>query len=77
MLSEEVFNKKVKRIYSLDNFILRYNYGEQMKFPEDLEKKFHKNLVFKITEYAALIFQNLRLRQGIQVGYFQLKEDNE
>ena len=65
MLSEEVFNKKVKRIYSLDNFILRYNYDEQMKFPEDLEKNFHKNLVFKITEYAALIFQNLRLRQGM------------
>jgi hypothetical protein len=62
-LSEEVFNKKVKRVYSLDNLVRKYNHDGLHHFPPDLEKNFQKNLVFKITEYSTLIFQNLRLRQ--------------
>eukprot|EP00347_Sterkiella_histriomuscorum_P011805 403371031 len=71
LLSEEVFNKKVKRVYSLDSFNQKYNYNEQFTFPPDLEKNFQKNLAFKITEYSTLIFQNLRLRQKMSQDMFR------
>jgi hypothetical protein len=36
-----------------------------------LEKNFQKNLIFKITEYSTLIFQNLRLRQKMSQDLFR------
>ena len=71
MLSEEVFNKKVKRVYSLETLYNKYNREGNLNFPADLEKNFNKTLVFKITEYATLIFQNLRLRQGLGQDMFR------
>lgn len=64
-MSEEVFNKKLTRIFSLDSLAKKFPSEENPahSFPADLEKNFQKNLVFKITEYSTLIFQNLRLRQ--------------
>lgn len=56
LLSEEVFNKKVKRVYSLENLQQKYNFEGKFVFPPDLEKNFNKSLVFKITEYSTLIF---------------------
>jgi len=65
-MSEEVFNKKVSKVMSLESLQRRFPKdqisGENYQFPPELEKNFQKNLVFKITEYSALIFQNLRLR---------------
>ena len=63
-MSEEVFNKKLTRIFSLDSLAKKFPSEENPahSFPADLEKNFQKNLVFKITEYSTLIFQNLRLR---------------
>ena len=64
-MSEEVFNKKVSRIFSLQSLTDRYPQADNpvYAFPVDLQKHLQKNLVFKITEYSTLIFQNLRLRQ--------------
>jgi hypothetical protein len=60
-MSEEVFNKKVSKVMSIDTLHKRFPatgpYGNpSYVFPPELEKNFQKNLVFKITEYSALIF---------------------
>jgi hypothetical protein len=39
--------------------------------PPDLEKNIQKGLMFKITEYSTLIFQNLRLRQRMSQDMFR------
>ena len=56
LLSEEVFNKKVSRVYTMENLEKRYSHVGGYCFPCDLEKHFQKNLQFKITEYSTLIF---------------------
>lgn len=62
LLRQEVFGKKIKRLYSLKFLMEKYNSDRSYEFPWDLERNFQKDTMFKITEYASLIFQNLRLR---------------
>jgi hypothetical protein len=56
LASDELVNKKIKKIYTLEDLHKKYNSDGQYSFPPDLEKNFQKNLTFEITEYATLIF---------------------
>jgi 1-phosphatidylinositol-4-phosphate 5-kinase len=49
----------------------RYNADKKFTFPPDLEKNISKNLTFEITEYATLIFQNLRSLYSLDQEMFR------
>jgi hypothetical protein len=60
MVSDEIVHRRIKKMYRLEDVMQRYNADKKYSFPQDLEKNIQKNLTFEITEYATLIFQNLR-----------------
>mmetsp|Transcript_21103 Transcript_21103/g.20275 ORF Transcript_21103/g.20275 Transcript_21103/m.20275 type:complete len:118 (+) Transcript_21103:879-1232(+) len=60
MVSQEIVGKKIKKTYSLNDMNVKYNSDSQFSFPPDLEQNIQSNLTFEITEYATLVFQNIR-----------------
>lgn len=61
IMSEEVFNKKLTRMFTLKDLDMRFpkdgpEGNPAWSLPPDLEKNIQKGLTFKITEYSTLIF---------------------
>ena len=70
-MTEEVYNKKIKRIFSNQLIDAKYNYYNKLDLNEELKRNIQQSIVFKITEYSTLIFQNLRLRSKISQETFR------
>lgn len=71
MVNDEIARKKISKLYSLDSLTQRYNSQGQYSFPDDLKKNISNDLNFEITEYAFLIFQNLRSLHSMKQEMFR------
>lgn len=71
MVSDEITRKKISKVYCLNNLDQKYNSQGQYSFPEDLRKNIADDLNFEITEYAFMIFQNLRSLHSMKQEMFR------